>query len=162
VTDAELLDTATRVYDLAEAAATNAEAGERASTTQERDALRQVARDLASAAQLVANAEEQHARGRSRRDRAASPRLYALREAALHLKQLVEARIVGPAEEGGATARPINLSEVTDAMLRNAADWLTGYASGYHKANEVKLLIGAACVRAYIAERIAQREEGNS
>ncbi len=155
-----LLDAATHVLDLATDAAAHAEVGERADVTAERDALRQASRDVAVAAQALANAEESHARGRVRKPRAASPRLYALKEAALHLKELIEQQIVGPPEEGGAVGRPVNLSDLTDAQLREAADWLDklgGLASDVWRYR-----IGAAATRAYLAERIAQREEGNS
>ncbi len=155
----ELLDTATRICELADAAAEASEAGERASTTAERDALRQVARDLATAAQIIANGLEAHERGGARKNRAPSSRLYALREAALHMRHLVEAQVIGPPEEGGAVARPLNLSEVPDAMLRNAAAWFERSAI---KDYETYYLVGGACCRAYLAERIAQREEGNS
>ncbi len=154
----ELLDTATRICELADAAAEASEAGERASTTQERDALRQVARDLAAAAQYIANGLEAHERGGSRRNRAASPRLFALREAALHMRQLVEKQIVGPLEDGGAVSRPVDLSNVTDAGLRHAADWLELFSQGAPRDVMVNHLIGAACTRAYLAERIATRE----
>ena len=154
------LDAATRICALAEAAAADAETGERADVIQQRDALRQASRDVALAAQYLANAEESHTRGQQRKPRAASPRLYALREMALHLKNLIEQDIVGPSEEGGAMGRPIDLSETTDAMLRNTADWLAGNARVSAVAHHY--VIGAAAVRAYLAERIAQREEGTT
>ena len=150
------LDAATRICALAEAAAADAETGERADVVQQRDALRQASRDVALAAQYLANAEEHHTRGQQRKPRAASPRLYALREMALHLKNLIEQDIVGPSEEGGATARPINLSEVTDAQLRSIAQWLEEDSSTGPLV--ARFLIAAACVRAYLAERIAHRE----
>jgi hypothetical protein len=151
-----LLDAATRVLELADAAADAAETGERASTVAERDYLRRVSRLIAEGAQIFAQAEEAHARGTTRPHRATSPRLFALREAALHMRQLVEKQIVGPPEEGGATGRPIDLSETTDAMLRNTADWLAGNARVSAVAHHY--LIGAGAVRAYLAERIAHRE----
>ena len=99
------LDTARRALELAEAAAAHTETDERASTTQERDSLRQVARDLAAAAQIVANSLETHARGGSRKDRAPSPGLFALREAILHLVHLLEQRAAADAK---AAEPPVN------------------------------------------------------
>ncbi len=154
-----MLDAATRVCELADKAADQAEGGERAETTKQRDALRQVGRFLAEAMQVFGNAEEAFVHGQVRpRQRAASPRLYALREAALHMRQLVERSIVGPEEEGGATARPVNLSDLTDAQLREAAGWLEQQAAD--GGARWKYAIGAACVRAYLSERAQQREAG--
>ena len=99
------LDTARRVLELADAAANAAEAGERVSTTAERDAIRQVSRLLATAAQLMADAEESHIQGHTRKPRSASPGLFALREAALHLVHLAEERTAADAK---AAEPPVN------------------------------------------------------
>ncbi len=153
----ELLDAVSRTHELIETAATQSQTGQRVRDTTYEMAAREAGRAIAALLQEQTKVEAAIARGKTR---ALPPQLYAACEAALHAKQLVEKQIrEGPGYEP--LNIPVNLSELADAQLRHIAARLDETAGNPADALRVDFAVAAACVRAYLAERIAQREEGH-